>query len=56
MKCQDIQNLQTLNIRKKKMIQQKGKSLQSLWREIAVAVKDGGADTCQQPQTQRCNC
>ena len=36
--------MQILNIRKRKMMQQRGKVFTIIGREIAVAVKEGGAD------------
>ena len=43
-RCQDIQNLQTSNIRKKMNDAKKGKIFTVIGREIVIAVKEGGAD------------
>ena len=42
--CQDIQNLPTSNIRKRKNDAKKGKIFTVIGREIVMAVKAGGPD------------
>ena len=44
MKCQDIQNSQTLSIRKRKTMQRRERSLPVIGRELVMAVKAGGPD------------